>query len=200
MTDGTPVEEKAFYDQMTTCRPAYRLLAECIYDALDASHTTYRDGFLDLGCGLGFVGQRLGELGLFGAGVELSPEAITRAVCNVMIGDLREPLGGAHPADVVICTETAEHVEAVYADAIVDNCVRLAKRVIIWSAAHPGQEWPGHINLQPASYWLEKFAARHWIPSGARTNLLRRLMRARHAQHEYCAENFFVLVPQYGWA
>jgi hypothetical protein len=66
---------------------------------------------------------------------------------------------------------------------------------IVWSAAHEGQGGTDHVNEQPPGYWLERFAAEGWKPDDVRTKALRALIMLWHAQHEYCVDNFYLLVP-----
>jgi hypothetical protein len=191
--------DRGFFEQMTTCRDAYRRLADCIYEtlALDGAPLA-----LDLGAGLGHVAGRLRERGWETFASDLyAPEDMREPPAEMWRGarggrwDLtRGPsFGVAYRHDVVICTETAEHIHAEHADTIVLNVAERAERFIVWSAAQPGQEWPGHVNLQGPLYWLVKFQRHNFQALPEVTAALRAEMRARHAQHEYAADNFFVL-------
>jgi len=186
-------EDRAFFEHMAARRDAYRRLGDCIHETLGA-HVA-----IDLGAGLGYVPGRLRELGWEAYASDLlAPEDLREAPAEMWLRspiDLatRLPFGIAWREDVVICTETAEHVAEEHADAVVLNVAARAVRYIVWSAAQPGQEWPGHVNLQPPAYWLEKFARHGWVPDEERTATLRRLMLERHAQHEYAVSNFYVL-------
>ena len=97
------------------------------------------------------------------------------------------------PANVVICTETGEHLPDAAADGLVEACVSATPRTIVWRAAPPGQEWEGHINLQPAEYWLAKFGRLRYAPNMAATGALRARMLETEAQHVHCRANFSVL-------
>ena len=185
------VHDEAFFEFMRTCREPYRRLADCIHAVVGPQRA------LDIGCGIGLQTARLKELGWSIAGADDAPCAIEMREpgLDVYILDLTKPVtrGGT---DTVICTETAEHIPAEHADQIVDNVVRLARNFIVWSAAAPGQEWEGHVNLQHPAYWLEKFAARGWVPAQPKTLKLRNLMESTNAQHVLGRQNFFVLVPK----
>lgn len=187
MTDDTSDHDRAFFEQMATCRAAYRRLGDCIHDTLGAQTT------LDLGAGLGYVTARLTELGWRCVASDLfAPDDLREGDAWLRV-DLRFPQDDPARYSCVICTETAEHVEASHADSIVSGVVHYAQDRIVWSAAQPGQEWPGHINLQPPSYWLERFQARGWRMSPRLTAKLRSLMIERDAQHRYADTNFHVL-------
>lgn len=189
-----------FFDQMRTCREAYRRLADCINDALDLcmdpkDGSDYSRTVLDIGCGTGAQTARLAELGWTAVGVDVfdvRPEP-GFAFRNV---DLLT-VGASLVYDAVLCTETAEHIEERRADALVDAVARRARHAIVWSAAVPGQEWEGHVNLKPREWWLDKFRHYQWIPHTALTYGLRQSIRDQKAQHhmEPGVSNFYVLVP-----
>lgn len=189
------VHDAEFFAFMRTCRDPYRRLADCISDVVGVQASA-----LDIGCGIGLQTRRLMELGWKIAGADDAPAAVEMREPDVEVDafDLTKlvQLDTHVVNDTVICTETAEHIPAEHADTIVDNITKLARRFIVWSAAAPGQEWEGHINLQPPSYWLEKFAARGWVPAQTKTLRLRELMVERNAQHVLGRQNFFVLVPK----
>lgn len=187
--------DQAFFEQMRSCRAPYRLLADCIHQIVGK-----QESCLDIGCGIGLQTLRLMELGwLSVVGGEYSD--IARQMREPGVTMMKFDLTAAYykdtpaPRACVICTETAEHIPAEYADAIVKNVARNASDVIIWSAAAPGQEWHGHINLQRPEYWLEKFYKEGWVLDQPRTGALRDLMRQTRAQHWMGSENFCVLVP-----
>ncbi len=198
--------DAAFFEQMLECRDPYRRLGEAIFRIVSPMGFGPGKTVLDIGCGVGLQTKRFIELGWPSSGAEHSPVAVERREAGVDIEpfDLTKPLGGIPRRgehvrrDIVVCTETAEHIPAKHANAIVKNIVDAASKdgVIVWSAAAPGQEWHGHINLQKPAYWLERFERLGWVPEVARTGALRDLMQRTEAQHWMGKENFFVLVPK----
>lgn len=68
--------------------------------------------------------------------------------------------------DLAICLEVAEHVNEDYARPFIDWLSTLAK-VIVFSAALPGQGGNGHVNEQWPSYWAGLFAENGRQGSGA---------------------------------
>lgn len=184
-----PVDGQPFFEQMRDCRAPYRILAQCIGEVCSPFQTV-----LDVGCGVGHAIQYFKEKGHEIWGVDGDPEAARISECpdDIAIADFRSPV--SFPvADLVICTETAEHIEEQYADMIVASVVASVANLLVWSAAQPGQEWPGHVNLQPTSYWQSKLYAAGLLWDRPRTERLRTLMVANHAQHEYSATNFIVM-------
>lgn len=186
------IHDEAFFEFMRTCRDPYRRLADCINEVVGVQGSA-----VDIGCGIGLQTKRLMELGWGISGMDPAPVAIELCEPGIHIVpfDLTKPITG-DKHDTVICTETAEHISQEHADTIVANVAGLARNFIVWSAAAPGQEWEGHVNLQPPAYWLEKFAARGWVPAQTKTIKLRDRMLETNAQHVLGRQNFFVLVPK----
>lgn len=91
---------------------------------------------------------------------------------------------GVNPAwanfDVVCCTEVAEHIPEQFAGKLVDTLTRLGRN-IVFTAATPGQGGTDHVNEQPHSYWIEKFAehqyefceeiTKHWSMEWRKSNV-----------------------------
>jgi len=77
--------------------------------------------------------------------------------------DLSQRFELSRSFDLVQSLEVAEHIQASSADIFVDNLVRHANGLILFSAAPPGQGGEFHVNEQPYGYWREKFARRDYI-------------------------------------
>jgi hypothetical protein len=187
MTAAAEWDDVAEFTQMRACREAYRRLGDAIHEVLGAR------GAIEFGCGVADHTERLFELGWDVTALERSD--VARKMARVRSEPFDLISSDAYPwaAPVSICTETAEHIPDEYSHRVADHVQSCARWRIVWSAAQPGQEWPGHVNLQPASYWLEKFAAYGWTPDEEQTLHLRLAMRMKRAQHEYCADNFHIL-------
>ena len=65
--------------------------------------------------------------------------------------------------DLTISSEVAEHIDKKDTDTYMDNLTSFSD-VILFSAAIPGQGGTHHVNEQWPSYWIEKFAARGYVP------------------------------------
>lgn len=64
--------------------------------------------------------------------------------------------------DMALCLEVAEHLPRKAADGLLDQLSK--HRVVVFSAAIPGQGGLGHVNEQWQSWWAERFAARGMYP------------------------------------
>ncbi len=62
--------------------------------------------------------------------------------------------------DCIISFETAEHIDPEGTDVFINNIIAAAERIkstILFTAAPPGQEGCGHINMHPKEFWIDKF-------------------------------------------
>jgi len=116
---------------------------------------------LDLGCGTGksldwFLAHGVDVWGVEGSVLardqSLHPELI-------QIADLNQPLDLARRFDLLWCVEVVEHIHPQSVGVLMETLTSHADRVVL-TAAHPGQGGAGHFNEQPASYWIERFAAK----------------------------------------
>ena len=97
----------------------------------------------------------------------MRPAPVPCAVCGVVLPAMQNGLSGGNPV-------RPEEVEEM-------------RRL------RPGTD---HCNCQPPEYWLEKFAARGWVPSSGPTDILRAAMVRLNTAHCEYATNFYVLVPR----
>jgi len=70
--------------------------------------------------------------------------------------DLAQEIPSPIPADLAISVEFAEHVSTVRAEWIV-NFLTQSARLVLFSAAVPGQGGVAHVNEQWPSFWAQKF-------------------------------------------
>lgn len=120
---------------------------------------------VDVGCGEGwwaaeFARNGCDVLGIDGAHVDPAPGVPFTA------HDLELPLAGFGHHDLAVCLEVAEHLSPGRASGFVGDLCQLAD-VVLFSAAIPGQGGAGHVNEQPASYWVGLFEQRGYAVSGA---------------------------------
>ena len=152
---------KRFFDYIESLQAdSFPIMAETIVRVFDPASV------IDIGCGSGGL---LHELSAYGgipvSGMEYSEEG--RKLClqkglTVDFVDLTEPLQINSVHELVVCLEVAEHLPETTSDQLVSSLTSGPER-ILFSAATPGQGGNGHINEQPNSYWIEKFAAHDFI-------------------------------------
>ena len=117
---------------------------------------------VDVGCGSGALLQCFAGRDIVVQGLEYSDAGcqMTRER-GVSVEPFDVRFDDANPAwaafDVVCCTEVAEHIPEQFAGKLVDTLTRLGRN-IVFTAATPGQGGTDHVNEQPHSYWIEKFA------------------------------------------
>ncbi len=114
---------------------------------------------LDVGCGTGisldyFIGK-----GVNAHGVEGSELAISKArhAAQITRHDLNFPVDLGRQFDLVWCFEVAEHIHPKYVSAFLKTLTSHGDLILL-SAARPGQGGLGHLNEQPAEYWIEQMA------------------------------------------
>ena len=116
-----------------------------------------RYNVVDVGCAIGDYVHEFNKRGFKAIGIEGSKAAAEYFVTeSILIHDMRHPHILNFTADLCMCLEVVEHIEAQYADCLIGNLTRLAG-VILLSAAKPGQKGHGHVNCQPSRYWEDLF-------------------------------------------
>lgn len=124
---------------------------------------------IDVGCGQGwwlsvFAGYDCEVMGIDGDYVNRSGLAIPHDRFKPY--DLEQEFFLEEKFDLAISLEVAEHLSESAADGFIRSLTRLAP-VILFSAAIPGQQGNGHINLKWPSWWVEKFNTNGFDVSGA---------------------------------
>jgi SAM-dependent methyltransferase len=120
---------------------------------------------VDVGCGTGAWANAFKKagvpdvLGIDGeycqrASVEIAPD-------EFMAADLTRLIELPRRYDLAVCLEVAEHLEACYADQLVESLTRMAP-IVLFSAAIPFQGGEHHVNEQWPSYWTSLFKTRDY--------------------------------------
>ena len=134
------------------------------------------DSVIDVGCGAGQMLDACSKAGVkIIRGVDgswVKPEVLLIPSECFSQYDLTQPnLKAGIPEthfDLAISSEVAEHIDIDGEENFIDNLTSFSE-VILFSAAVPGQAWfrkaaLHHVNEQWPSYWIEKFAARGFVP------------------------------------
>jgi hypothetical protein len=100
------------------------------------------------------------------------------------------------PAELVVCTEVAEHLEADHADKLVSVLAGLAQRAIYFSAAPPGQGGTDHVNEQPPEYWIAKLERLGWPLDTARSEQVRAELRTTILWQHWYTNNSMVFTKE----
>ena len=134
--DHIAIEEKPFADR----------LAQFI------KHVLRPHMVLDIGCGPGHFVYSMVDTGINAIGIDIDERVASKPYLFQ-----QDIFSTKFVADTAICLEVAEHIDAVYADDLIDTISTMFTDTLIFTAAVPGQGGVGHINCQPIEYWEEKF-------------------------------------------
>jgi len=145
---------------------AARRNAPKMADAVLAEFPAIRS-IADIGCGGGGFAAEFQKRGLRVVGCEYGEAGRNRAakkgveVHEFDLSKSQTPLPGS-PFDLAISLEVGEHIPAELASAFA-GYLTCTSDLIVFTAAQPGQGGHGHINEQPCSYWIEKFAQLNFL-------------------------------------
>ena len=160
--------------------------------------------FVDVGCGDGYISERLAEMGLTGLALDVSPQAVeitskrlqSRGFTNVAVrqADLFRADLPEKRADVVLFLEVLEHLEDDIAGLerlryLVHGggwlILSVPAQAKLWDAL---DEWAGHIRRYARDELVEKLQVTGWQPMALYNygfpliNLTRPLRRFHHAR------------------
>ena len=125
------------------------------------------DSLLDVGCAKGTwlsVWRDAGVVDIHGVdGDYVGRDTLVIPVDRFSARDLSQSFDFSRRFDLVQSLEVAEHIQAAAADLFVDNLVRHASGLILFSAAPPGQGGEFHVNERPYDYWRQKFAVHGYV-------------------------------------
>jgi len=76
---------------------------------------------------------------------------------NITILDIRDPILSSEKYTIVNCTEVGEHIDAIYADQLIENAKKLSSKYIIFTwSSHGNHKTPGcdshHQHLNPLEF------------------------------------------------
>jgi SAM-dependent methyltransferase len=121
---------------------------------------------IDVGCGNGAwlsVWEKLGVSDILGVdGNYISRNQLMIKEEQFLPQDLEYGIYLNRCFDLVTCLEVAEHLKKESANNFIESLCGLG-RIIIFSAAIPGQEGRNHINEQYPSYWRKLFKQNNFL-------------------------------------
>lgn len=182
--------DQTFYAHIN---PGATAAAEAV-GAVVARHFPVRS-VADFGCGQGAwlaVWKRLGAITTVGVdGDYVSRERLLIPPGEFRAHDLARPIDLGASFDLVQSLEVAEHLPPEAAGTFVDTLVAHG-RVILFSAAPPGQGGENHVNERPYAYWRDLFAARGY----ALLDLVRPALAGRAEVPSWYRYNTFLYVER----
>ena len=120
------------------------------------------ESVVDFGCGIGSYLEIAHSLGLKVKGYEISEVAKKYTSENIQkfieYRDCTLPIIPMKSYDTVLSFETAEHIRAEGTQQFVNNILNAVGKHLLFTAAPPGQQGTGHINLQPREFWIAQFS------------------------------------------
>lgn len=99
--------------------------------------------------------------------------------------------------DLAYSFEVAEHLPPDLGDSLVAFLAKLAP-IVVFTAAPPGQGGTGHLNEQPRSYWIERFARHDMQLSIKLSERLRSRFAAVIVDAPWLVRNLMVFVTREG--
>ena len=121
---------------------------------------------LDVGCGTGTWLREYTRHGLADVmgldSEDLNPRALLIPRDRFKAVDISQPFDLGRRFDLVQCLETAEHLSPDASRTIVANLTTHG-RLVLFSAAVPGQGGENHVNEQPYEFWRALLAERGFV-------------------------------------
>lgn len=129
---------------------------------------------LDVGSGRGHLPHYLHHVHhLPVIGIEGLPYNVEHAVHPLIFHDLAAGPWRGSPVDLVTCVEVVEHIDERHMNNLLDTLT--AGRLLLMTHALPGQGGVGHVNEQPAEYWITHLRSRNFGLLQLDTQIIRRL-------------------------
>jgi len=158
---STELYDEKFYKRRTTYQKRAPLMCNGIIELFKPISV------IDCGCALGDLVAEFLHQGIKSEGIEGSSSVIPFIQCpkeNMYIYDLSKALPTLSKYSVVTCFEVAEHIEPQFVEVFIDNLCGLANTIVM-SVCDYGSTTKVHPNVQPRSYWIEKFEKRFFYQS-----------------------------------
>jgi SAM-dependent methyltransferase len=120
------------------------------------------DRVFEFGSGLGNVLKECRHRGIDIVGSETSRYAIQNSLCKERLTQIGEIPKTKLPFrdnsfDLIFCSEVMEHVKETDTEAIIKELNRICLNYALLTINTFDYKQPGHINMHPRKWWLEKF-------------------------------------------
>jgi SAM-dependent methyltransferase len=150
--------------------------------------------FASHGCAVWAIDETVTDIGY--AGTALNFERVDLLTCDTLRRAYRPTDDGYQPItfDLAVCLEVAEHLPEDRAEWLIDQLCSVS-RVVVFSAAVPGQGGHGHLNEQWPSYWLPHFEGYGF----AVTDAARWTFWDHPAVEPWYRQNLLVAAADAGW-
>jgi len=150
---------------------------------------------VDVGCGTGALLSELKARGCSVYGLEFSEAAIEYCRMRHLVVrrfDLEQDvLTDDLCFDCAVSMEVAEHLAPHAASHYVNLLTRLG-RIVVFTAAPPGQGGTDHVNEQPATYWIAQFASQGYTANTELAEAWKREWRGSNQVARYYWRNLMV--------
>jgi hypothetical protein len=157
---------------------------------------------LDIGCGAGawlreYRNQAVTDyLGVDGDYVD--QETVLIPTENFHAQNITQPFDLRRRFDIAQCLEVGEHIPQSASETLVENLVKHSK-MVLFSAAFPGQGGENHINEQPYEFWRALFQRHGYKPFDFVRPAIEKCTGVeawyRHNIILYVAQDFFPSLP-----
>lgn len=149
---------------------------------------------VDLGCGSGHFVAALRAAGIRAEGYEYSAQL--RRTAARELGVTIHPFDLADPpvmpqVDLALSIEVAEHLQPLMGDTLV-RLLTTSAPTVWFTAARPHQGGAGHVNEQPAEYWISRFKKYGYEFDQSFTEQLRPRIGTETVKAPWLAENLLI--------
>lgn len=190
MTKQSEIYDPAFFEFHKRWEPEYEHIAGWLCSWLDF------DSAIDLGCGNGYIVAGLKRRGKAAVGFEVALDSarpfVPESIRDEFVLDrdfLRErPV----QADLVVCTEVAEHLTPAEGRRLINVIARSTKKWCFFTAATPGQGGHHHMNEQPHEYWIRKMQRHGMRLDDIKTHFAKRMLSEKVTAMSWIPRNVMI--------
>lgn len=162
ISPGKKYDEKYFRYHLQYHRPWQIKIASDIINRYNIK------SLVDLGCGIGSIiegslYEHIEVLGIEQNYFTAKKYMIGKVMSSIIKRDITKSINLDKQYDCVISLEVAEHLPESSENVFIKNLVDSSSRLLIITAAGPGQRDPRHINLKPKQYWIDLIVSKNMV-------------------------------------